>query len=191
MDIIMVGMRIPTNPRVRRMRRSPIHRRDKSTSYQRRTRAIPYHQGMSPGADTHGPRRAEFAAWLRAALAHIESERGWSVSRASRESGISRSQIYRWLDPEEAMPMPRKLTQFCDRLGLDFRQPARILGWSEGDAGTDIQAHEAKIRRANLLIESPDTPAVAREKYRALLRSSERILDDLFAEHERDQRRGA
>lgn len=73
-----------------------------------------------------------FARWVQRVLDHYKG-RGWSVSRISRESGVGRTIIYRWLaaDPDEGLPTRPTVERFCDGLGIPKTEPYALFGWVE------------------------------------------------------------
>jgi transcriptional regulator with XRE-family HTH domain len=106
--------------------------------------------------DTEQAARRNFAAWLQGVIDDYKS-RGVSKSALARQSGINRNDIDRWLKRETA-PRPHNLRKFCDNLGLDYAEPARILGWNrEVDPPQDPAELGEFIRRAKQIADDPRT----------------------------------
>jgi transcriptional regulator with XRE-family HTH domain len=131
--------------------------------------------------------RRNFATWLQGVLDDFKV-RKVSKSAVSRMSGVNRNDIDRWLN-QESFPRPQTLRRFCDGLGLDYAEPARILGWSPEPEET-TGSLEGKIRRAKLILKSKSLTPEQRAKFESMLRGYERayegMLDELIEEFERD-----
>jgi transcriptional regulator with XRE-family HTH domain len=131
--------------------------------------------------------RQNFATWLQGVLDDFKS-RKISKSAVSRMSGVNRNDIDRWLN-QETFPRAQTLRRFCDGLGLDYAEPARILGWSPQPEET-TGSLEGKIRRSELILKSKSLTPEQRAKFQSMLRGYQRayegMLDELIEEFERD-----
>ncbi|KPC69584.1 hypothetical protein ADL26_18055, partial [Thermoactinomyces vulgaris] len=103
--------------------------------------------------------------------------------------GLSRKDLYRWLNPAEAPKNPKveTLQRICDGLGLQYADVSEALGWTNSASMSDL---EGKIRRAKLILRSKSLSEQEREKFRSMLAGYERayegMLDQLIEEFERD-----
>lgn len=138
-----------------------------------RARTHQYPDGMPHVRDTDTEARARrnFADWLR----RVIEQKGMSKRALSRESGISRNDLDRWLNME-TFPQPRSVRKFCDNLGLDYAEPARILGWSTGaEHSPDPQERAQFIRRARAMADHPDTSEELRRELKERIARAERL----------------
>jgi transcriptional regulator with XRE-family HTH domain len=171
-------MRILDIPRDDRYRNVQLHlRRDKPSSYARRRARHSYPVVMQRGRGTDGPtpEQLEFAKWVKDVVdAYGDPPRKWSLSRLSRESGVHRNNIYEWMNAK-AYPQAETVKRFCDNLGLDPAEPARILGWHDG-APTAPRDLEGFIRRARALADHPKTSEERRRVLEARIAAAEATL---------------
>jgi transcriptional regulator with XRE-family HTH domain len=78
----------------------------------------------------------QFADWVDRVIKHFKATQGWSVRRVVAASGVSRSNVYRWLDAD-APKGPDKATvmRFCLNLELDLDEPFAFFGWDPAGPG--------------------------------------------------------
>lgn len=73
-------------------------------------------------------RRQRWAQFVRRALAHAHTTRGWTVPRVAEAAGIGSNTIYRWRDARGIKaPLPEQVVAFCDALDIPVEQAFRIL----------------------------------------------------------------
>jgi transposase-like protein len=70
-----------------------------------------------------------FGRWVTRVVDHLGTDRGWSVTRVARESGVHRSNIYRWMGGMNEVPSQDNVVKFVDNLGLSREEPFGLLGW--------------------------------------------------------------
>lgn len=166
-------MRPKSERRYDRYRSAGLHiKRDKLPSYLRRQAERQYAWGMQP---ERGRRRAQkrFAEWLQDVIdTFAEPPYKWSMSRLARESGVHRNNIYDWLNME-SYPQAVTLRRFCENLGLDYANPARILGWSEDQEEERHRDLDGFIRRAKAEAAHPDTTEERRNVLKARIENAE------------------
>lgn len=64
-------------------------------------------------------RKHAFAAFVRRAVDHAKTARGWSVPRVAKESGVGAATIYRWINGDwTSAPAPDLIEKFCDSLDI-------------------------------------------------------------------------
>jgi len=118
------------------------------------------------------------------------TEHGWSVSDFIRESGISRTTVYEWLDENSNRPPTVVLVQrYAQRLGVPYEPYAEALGWTEA-AAAPPKDPEGFIKRAREMAEHEDTPEEERiillarieaaEMHLKNARDSERRFEELM-----------
>lgn len=168
---------------------------------------------MSPGKDTQptperNPDRARaMSAWIESVFILFRDQLDWSRSQVIKQSGVSRSAVYRWKDSTEngQNPEPQLLDRFCANLHkeiasplLDPAVPYGILGWGKPGsmAGARLEALmastptdlEGKIRRARRILEGNSLTPAQRERYEGMLvdfeTAYERVVDTIIAELE-------
>ncbi|HEU4681125.1 MAG TPA: helix-turn-helix transcriptional regulator [Gemmatimonadales bacterium] len=182
-------MRILDIPRDERLRRVDLHiRRDKPSSYARRRALRSYAGDMqrASGSPT-GPtqQQLEFANWVKDVVdSYTDPPRKWSVTRVADAAGVHRNVIYAWLNAKVA-PQFDTVERFCQGLGLDFEEPARILGWIKSVPQTDDP--ERYIRLAREIAEHPGTSAARRAALEAQIKMVE-LTQRRKQEAERDER---
>lgn len=186
-------MRILDIPRDDRFRNVQLHfKRDKPSSYARRRAARAYPGVMQRASGKDGPSREqlEFAVWVKDVVdAYAAPPRKWSFSQLARESKVHRNNIYDWLNAK-AFPQSETLKRFCDNLGLDYAEPARIIGWSAPEKPEVFRDPEGFIKRAREMAEHEDTPEEERiillarieaaEMHLKNARDSERRFEELM-----------
>jgi transcriptional regulator with XRE-family HTH domain len=155
---------------------------------------------MSTQSDASGtPRQREFGKWVSDMLTFLEDTRGMSLREVARKSGVSHTQIYRWMGKPASKgysdPQSETVRQFCERLKLPYEEAAVILGWTKKqDPAPSIDDLEGKIRRAKLVLRSKSLTPAQREKYEGMLRdfeaAYERVIDTIIEDLERDEARG-
>lgn len=137
------------------------------------------------------PEQARVAEWWGGVVAAKEAE-GWSRTKIADKAGLSRKDLYRWLDPAQAPKSPRSATirRICEGLGIEYAEAAVALGWTEKPVPESPSQLEGKIRRAKLILRSKSLTEAQRAKYESMLRGYERayegMLDQLIEEFERD-----
>jgi len=181
-------MRVLNIPRGDRLRRVDLHiKRDKMSTYLRRRALRAYSDGMQrAGSNTEGPtqeQRQAFADWVEDVVeAFAEPPKEWSVSRLADEANVHRNAIYGWLGMK-TVPKRETVARFCRGLGLDYAEPARLLGWEEPAAPP--KDPEAFIRRARAMAEHEDTPEAERIVLLARIRAAEMHLKNAREEERR------
>lgn len=171
----------PVEVRRRRPTPSTFEQRKAARAYPKRV----VHAGDTPEPT---PTQQRLAKWWQGVVEAKEAE-GWSRSRISEKSGLSRKDLYRWLNPAEAPKNPKveTLQRICDGLGLQYADVSEALGWTNPVSMGDL---EGKIKRARLILKSKSLSDQEREKFRAMLAGYERayegMLDQLIEEFERD-----
>lgn len=91
-----------------------------------------YRDDVPPAAPD--ARRAAFAAFVRRALDHAKTTRGWSVPRIADESRVGDSTIYRWRDGDwQRSPLADQVAAFCDALDIP-RSAAWAILWPDRGA---------------------------------------------------------
>jgi len=181
-------MRILDIPRTERLRRTELHiRRDKPSSYARRRALRSYAGDMQRASSSPtGPtqQQLEFAAWVKDVVdSYTDPPRKWSVTRVAEAAGVHRNVIYDWLKARVA-PQFDTVERFCKGLGVEFEEPARILGWAKSVPQTDDP--ERYIRLAREIAEHPGTSAERRLALQAQIKMVEFSLRKK-QEAERDQ----
>jgi len=156
-----------------------------------------YSRVVTHKRDTGGPtpepttEQARVAKWWGGVVAAKEAK-GWSRSKIADKAGLSRKDLYRWLDPAQAPKSPRSATirRICEGLEIDYAEAAAAFGWTEKPAPDTPSQLEGKIRRARLILKSKSLTDEQRAKYESMLRGYERayegMLDELIEEFERD-----
>lgn len=146
-------------PARRATRDRQLHRKWGNMQLSRsRARTRQYPEGMPHVSDTDSEDRARrnFSAWLQRVIDDYKS-RGVSKSALARQSGVNRNDVDRWLK-RETFPLPRTVMKFCQNLGLDYSEPARILGWDTSAQAQPDPADAADyIARAKKLAAHPGT----------------------------------
>lgn len=139
------------------------------------------------------------SAWFRGVVERREAT-GQSRASIARAAGLSRKDLYRWLEPATIPKHPKAATvrRICEGLGEPYAVPARILGFTDDEVPAErdnASALEAKVKRARAMARSPHLNDDERAQYAALLRgyerAYERMLDDLIERYEGDERRRA
>ena len=177
----------------RRARLHPVEvrrRRPKPSTFEHRKAARAYPERVVHAGDTPEPTPTQqrLSKWWKGVVEAKESE-GWSRSRISEKSGLSRKDLYRWLNPAEAPKNPKveTLQRICDGLGLQYADVSEALGWTTPVSIGDL---EGKIHRARLILRSKTLTEAQRDKFRAMLAGYERayegMLDEVIEEYERD-----
>ncbi len=106
------------------------------------------------------------------------SDEGWSVSRFIRESGMSRTTIYDWLNTDSTRTPSVDLVQrYAENLQIPYEPYAEALGWTETEAAPPKDL-EGFIRRAKALAEHPGTSAERRRTLEARIRVAEAMLKE-------------
>lgn len=172
-------MRILDIPRTDRLGKVQLHiRRDKMSSYLRRRalRAYPgYMQRARGNPEGQSQERLDFADWVKDVVeAFGDPPKKWSVSRIAREGGVHRNALYDWMAAKVA-PQRETVARFCKGLGLEYSEPAGLLGWidSPSPAPRDL---EGFIRRARLLADHPRTSEERRRVLEARIKAAESTL---------------
>lgn len=170
-------MHILDIPRDDRFGQVQLHlKRDKPSSYARRRAARSYPVDMQRGrgnADGPTQQQTAFAQWVKDVVdAFADPPRGWSLSRLARESGVHRNNIYGWMNAT-AFPQPETLQRFCDNLGLDYADPARVLGWSKEEAQPPSKDLPGYLERARALAAHPKTSPERRRVLEAKIAEAE------------------
>lgn len=116
--------------------------------------------------------RENFSVWLQGVLA-IERAKGKSKSAVAVAVGMNRNDIDRWLK-KETFPRAQSVRKFCDALGLDYSEPARILGWdsASGHSASPEQL-TAKIQRAKAIAQHKGTSPERRRVLEARIAAAE------------------
>ena len=85
----------------------------------------------TPDAQSGPDALAKFSMWARRVVDHIRDDRGWSVREITRQAGVARSIIYRWIDGEiTKAPEQETIDRFCDNLGVPKDEPYALFGWA-------------------------------------------------------------
>lgn len=169
-------MRILDIPRDDRFRQVQLHlKRDKPSSYARRraNRFYPVHMQRERGK-AEGPtqEQLEFAKWVKDVVdAYADPPRKWSLSQVARESGVHRNQLYDWMGAK-VYPQAETVRRFCDNLGLEYTDAARVLGWSDQDIPPPPRDLEGFIRRARALADHPKTSPERRRVLEARIQAA-------------------
>ena len=169
---------------------------DYLTAYRLRQWRRQYPGVMSTQSDAQGtPRQREFGKWVSDMLAFLEDTRNMSLREVARVSGVSHTQIYRWMGKPKSKgysdPQSETVRQFCRRLKLPYEEAAAILGWTKKQDGTaSLTDLEGKIRRAKAVLQGRSLTPAQREKYQGMLRdfeaAYERVIDTIIEDLERD-----
>lgn len=151
---------------------------------------------MSTQSDAYGtPKQREFGQWVSDMLAFLEDTRGMSLREVARVSGVSHTQIYRWMGKPKSKgysdPQSETVRQFCKRLKLPYEEAAVILGWTKKrDGSPSLTDLEEKIRRAKKALEWKSLTPEQREKYEGMLADFEaaygRVVDTILEDLERE-----
>jgi len=172
-------MRVLDIPRDERRRRVNLHiKRDKMSSYLRRRAARAYPVRMQrAGSNEDGPtleQRQEFATWVNDVVeAFGEPPKKWSVTKIAEQGGVHRNAIYDWIGVK-AVPKRETVARFCRGLGLNYEDPARLLGWVDAPKlPTDL---EGFIRRARGVADHPRTSERRRAELNAQIQQAEVAL---------------
>lgn len=172
-------MRILDIPRDDRRKRVDLHiKRDKMSTYLRRRALRSYADGMQRARGTEeGPsqeQREAFGHWVEDVVAAFtDPPKKWSVTRIAEKGGVHRNAIYDWIGVKAA-PKRETVARFCKGLGLEFAEPARILGWTEVPRlPNDL---EGFIRRARSLADHPKTTAERKRVLEARIEAAESTL---------------
>jgi hypothetical protein len=75
-------------------------------------------------------RRAQFALFVKRAVEHARTQRGWTVGQILEQAGagLSRSTLYRWIRGDwKADPLPAQVVAFCDALDIPTAAAFTIL----------------------------------------------------------------
>lgn len=143
-------------------------------SYLRRRAVRAYAEGMQRArGSAEGPsqQQLDFADWVKDVVdAFGDPPKEWSVTRIAREAGVHRNAIYDWMGAR-AKPQRETVAKFCKGLGLDYDEPARLLGWNE--APSVPKDLEGFIRRARALADHPGTSAERRRVLEARIEAAE------------------
>lgn len=124
---------------------------------------------------TADARRAAFSRFVQRALEYAKTERGWSVPRIAKESGVGDSTIYRWRDGQwQSSPKPEQVVAFCDSLDIPPSAAFLILwpGQRERPAEPEPMPLEPDLQTILRRLRDPDVPE--REKF--LIRETLRSL---------------
>lgn len=80
-------------------------------------------------------RLAAFAAFVRRALDHARTQRGWSVEQVAKEAKLGVNTLYLWRDGAKLkrFPLAENVEAFCDTLGIKPEHAFAIL-WPGKDA---------------------------------------------------------
>lgn len=120
--------------------------------------------------------RELFAEWVQDVVdAYAEPPRKWSMSRLARESGVHRNNLYDWIN-QKAYPQAATLRRFCDGLGLDYTEPARLLGWADAAKPDPHRASEESIERAKKIAAHPKTSEERRRVLNERIENAEAAL---------------
>lgn len=148
------------------------------SSYLRRRaqRAYPVRMQRARGIED-GPtleQRGEFAKWVEDVVeAFGEPPKKWSVTKIAEKGGVHRNAIYDWIGVK-AVPKRETVARFCRGLGLEYKEPARLLGWmDEPSLPTDL---EGFIKRARGVAEHPKTSERRRNELNAQIQQAEIAL---------------
>lgn len=80
-------------------------------------------------------RKIAFAAFVRQGLDHARATLAWNGTEVSRQTGVSRQTINRWVRGDWSTdPEPDRVVAFCEGLGLDPAVAFEILEWRRGPA---------------------------------------------------------
>lgn len=201
--------------KVRAQHRSVSRPKDKLPTRQRKPKVPRYVLTMSPGKDSTGSAdRAEaLAAWIEQVFTLFKNELRWSKSKVIKESGVSRSAVYRWKDTGEngQLPEPEILDKFCANLYralpnplLDPTVPYGILGWGRPASMASTRAKsladeesftvlDGKLRRVRAILRMSTLTDEQRAKYEAIKESGESamevLMDRIIADFEREATR--
>jgi transcriptional regulator with XRE-family HTH domain len=122
------------------------------------------------------PEQREFGKWVSLSLAYLEEVRGLSLRDVAKRSGISHTQIYRWMGRPEAKgysdAQSESVRQFCYRLKLDYNEAAYAAGWTKEPPPAPRDA-EGFIRRARAMADHPDTTEEDRRDLLARIETAE------------------
>lgn len=112
--------------------------------------------------------RENFAIWVEDVLA-AQKAKGVSKVKIAELADLNRNTIDRWINKVK-FPSPEALRKFCDAVGREYAEPARILGW---DSGLPPLTNTARlgdfIRRARALAAEEGTSPARRETLEALI----------------------
>jgi len=157
---------------------------------------------MSSQADGT-PEQKAFGNWVSDQLAFLKDTRGLSMRAACKIAGVSHTQVYSWMGQPEssgyADASAAAVKRFCERLKLDYKEAAVLLGWVKAEAPPpppkDLPGF---IDRAQRLANHPRTSPerrrvleaqikVARQTLQAardMERTAEELLREALGEHD-------
>lgn len=149
------------------------------STYQRRRALRAYSGGMQRAGSNpdEGPtpeQRQDFANWVQDVVDSFgEPPKKWSVTKLAEKGGVHRNAIYDWIGMK-AVPKRETVARFCRGLGIDFAEPAQLLGWGAGlPPLNDTVRLGAFIRRAKALAAEEGTSPARREDLLALIGMAE------------------
>lgn len=112
--------------------------RDDPSSSAGREEIRPYRASVR---DSSTGRKLAFAAFVRKALDDARASRAWTGTEVSRQTGVSRQTVNRWVRGEwTADPEPARVVAFCEGLGIDPRVAFGVLGWDRSAAARPLPA---------------------------------------------------
>lgn len=188
----------------RRLRQKSSTRYDYLPAYKLRQWDRQYPGVMSTRDDTYGtPQQRAFGQWVSEMLQYLDDVKGMSLREVARVSGVSHTQIYRWMGQPKSKgysdPKPEKLKQFCQRLKLDYNEAAEKLGWVKPapkapppkdlpgfiDRARRLAAHPGTSERRRLELESQIRTAESMQQAaRDVERTAESLLREALGESE-------
>lgn len=149
------------------------------SSYLRRRARHAYPVRMQrAGGIEDGPtleQRREFAKWVEDVVAAFgDPPKKWSVTKIAEKGGVHRNAIYDWMGVR-AVPKRETVARFCRGLGLEYSEPARLLGWvDKPEPATDLEGY---ILRARELANHPKTSERRREVLNIRIQVAEEELE--------------
>lgn len=137
------------------------------------SRTVTHTDAMS--APAVAVRRQLWAQFVRRALAHVHTTRGWSIPQVAHQAGISDPTIYRWRDGKGVrLPLPEQVLAFCDALDIDPAVAFRVLWPGKDERPTEPEPPPLPDEMVAIARKLEDPNVSEAEKY--LLRETLRQL---------------
>lgn len=119
-------------------------------------------------------RRQAFAMFIRRALLHAQTVKGWSVPQVAAQAGIGTATVYRWRDGTWAdSPSPERVVAFCDALDIPPQAAFNILWPGKNDEAQPPQPMPMEPDFAQLLrrLADPSVSESTKETIRTMVRT--------------------
>jgi len=161
----------------RATRTRQLHRKSSNMHLsRRRARTRQYDGNMPHVRDTNDEARARalFSDWVQKVVQSF-AEKKVSKRQLGIKSGVNRNTIDRWIKME-TFPEPESVRTFCDSLGLEYGEPARILGWSPAPAEVPAPSPDdtgESIRRLREIAAHPGTSEARRRALETRIAAAE------------------